>query len=360
MSGRIHHIDVAKGISIILVVANHSAFRTVAPDFFVATSLLRLPLFFFLSGIFFSAKSSGNEFVLRKADALLKPYFITLTVMWLGAWLLFADGPKHGFSGVFYGSGMTIALMPIWFLPHLFLVHVFAYLVIERFNLKPGQPKLAFAVLVIGFLAGVMFIYWLDSTGLQVRNESRARVGFPFSSDVLPMSLSFFLAGYLLRSYIVQFKPDLKLAFLFLLLYTLIGMLGSAYLDFNGRILHQPLLIIVGAMMGVYLVLTLSCFIATRAWMRNIFIEVGQAGLIILIFHSFFVGYLYRYLLPTLKEMPEIRSIAIFAIFLLGIAGPLAIRALIVRSPLLRKLYLPIPFRSPAEKAPMAQNGVMD
>lgn len=71
-------IDIAKGISIALVALNHSA---IPEDQIAVTdnfNLFRLPLFFFLSGIFFSSYASTGKFLLKKSDALLKPYFIVL------------------------------------------------------------------------------------------------------------------------------------------------------------------------------------------------------------------------------------------------------------------------------------------
>lgn len=49
--GRSLHIDVAKGISIILVALSHSNFIYFAPKFSSALALFRMPLILFLSGI---------------------------------------------------------------------------------------------------------------------------------------------------------------------------------------------------------------------------------------------------------------------------------------------------------------------
>lgn len=343
MSQRLHHIDVAKGISIILVVANHSAFRAVAPEFFVATSSLRLPLFFFLSGIFFSIKWPPGEFTLRKADALLKPYFLTLFVLWLLD-IVFLTPAEFGLSGIFYASGMTISLMPIWFLPHLFLVHVTSYFVVRMLPSLTLRVETVVVLAFVIFLLGAGVILMLDITALQVRNIEDARVGLPFSADVLLMSLSFFLAGVYLKRQVINLTPISVLAWLFVLIYLVANVLGSPYLDFNGRIIKQSWLVFLCAGMGIYIVLSISYWLVRFDAVRQFLVEVGQAGLIILVFHSFFVGSLYRFLLPQLKEQPLLHGVSVVVIFVLGVLGPLWIRELIVRLSWLRALYLPLPF----------------
>ncbi|BFM09029.1 acyltransferase family protein [Halioxenophilus aromaticivorans] len=340
---RLHHVDVAKGISIILVVANHSALRATAPDFFNATSSLRLPLFFFLSGIFFSLKWSPVEFVIRKADALLKPFFVTLVAM-LGLDFLIGYASGFDFPGVVYASGMTISLMPLWFLPHLFLVHSTAYCIITKYGSYLAQPKGAVYVLVIGFALGAGLIGLLDWSAIQVRNHEDARVGWPFSLDVLPMTLAFFLAGYLLREKVKSLKPDYRVAILFGLLFLFINVVADPYLDFNGRILKQPWLILPCAVMGIYSVLVFSSFIGRFQNVRQAFVKVGQSGLIILVFHSFFVGDLYRWLLPDLKHKPLVHALVVVGTFLLGIAGPLLLERVIRGNTVLKALYLPLNF----------------
>ena len=354
MVDRLHHIDIAKGISIVLVVANHSAFRAAAPEFFNATSSLRLPLFFFLSGIFFNTKWSAEEFTLRKADALLKPYLVTLLALQLFWWLL-GSASKHDVVGIFYASGMTIELMPLWFLPHLFLVHMAAFWLVRRFGVDTASVPAALALVVLGFLMGALLIRGLDATSIQVRNDDDARVGWPLSADVLLMSLAFFLAGFLLRYQIRSFTPKPALVVVFIVAFFAIAMIGRPYLDFNGRILMQPLLVAVSAIISVYCVLAFSYWLAAISSCRRALVRIGQAGLIILVFHSFFVGSLYRLLLPYLEDHPLAHGVSVCLIFLLGILGPLYIDTFIRRVAWLRWLYLPLPFgrtRAPAPIAP--------
>ncbi|MEW8495846.1 MAG: acyltransferase family protein, partial [Candidatus Thiodiazotropha taylori] len=63
MGVRVKHVDIAKGISITLVAMFHTKLRIFVPDIVDPLSLFRLPLFFFLSGIFFSWAAAPGAFV---------------------------------------------------------------------------------------------------------------------------------------------------------------------------------------------------------------------------------------------------------------------------------------------------------
>jgi fucose 4-O-acetylase-like acetyltransferase len=79
---RLRHVDIAKGIAIILVVFVHNRF--VMHDrgklFNILSSFL-LPLFFFLSGIFFNPTEPFKRILIKRADSLLKPYYVTLLML---------------------------------------------------------------------------------------------------------------------------------------------------------------------------------------------------------------------------------------------------------------------------------------
>jgi fucose 4-O-acetylase-like acetyltransferase len=58
MGSRLEHIDVAKGIGIILVVLGHNwIIRTEKGELFRIIFSFHMPLFFFLSGVLFKAQS---------------------------------------------------------------------------------------------------------------------------------------------------------------------------------------------------------------------------------------------------------------------------------------------------------------
>ena len=58
ISKRIEYIDIARGIGILLVVMGHNDFSLISPFLFKLIYSFHMPLFFFMSGIFFKPHSS--------------------------------------------------------------------------------------------------------------------------------------------------------------------------------------------------------------------------------------------------------------------------------------------------------------
>ena len=73
---RIEYIDLAKGICITLVVMLHLSFLggvKFSVEYYLQT--FRMPLYYFLSGCFFKAYGGFWDFVKRKTNKLLIPFF---------------------------------------------------------------------------------------------------------------------------------------------------------------------------------------------------------------------------------------------------------------------------------------------
>src|SRR5512144_3032083 len=78
MKKRLEYIDIAKGIGILLVVMGHNDFSLVSPFFYKFIYAFHMPLFFFLSGMFFKAELPFLTVLRRRFDTLLKPYLFTI------------------------------------------------------------------------------------------------------------------------------------------------------------------------------------------------------------------------------------------------------------------------------------------
>ena len=121
---RIDYFDLAKGLCIFLVVFHHYCSYSYVSEplafrcFFKA---FRLPLYFFLSGVFFKRYGGLLDFIKRKCNKLLIPF----------AFWFFLDVLLGKFCKISLSSGV------IWFLLCLFEVNIFFYvisLVSERFG----------------------------------------------------------------------------------------------------------------------------------------------------------------------------------------------------------------------------------
>ncbi|MBR6078396.1 MAG: acyltransferase family protein [Paludibacteraceae bacterium] len=96
---RIEFIDLAKGFCILLVVAHH-----VSTDYAVCQvgTLFRMPLYYFLSGLFFKTYGSFADFTIKKINRLIIPMVF-----------FYAIGKALGHLNV-----------PYWFLLSLFEVNI--------------------------------------------------------------------------------------------------------------------------------------------------------------------------------------------------------------------------------------------
>ena len=98
-------LDTAKGIGIILVIIGHSMFpmHTLIDSF-------HMPLFFVLSGLTFSAKSTFRSFVAKKAKRILFPFAFWSILSYI--------------LGIYNG--------PLWFLYTLFCALLIAWLLVKK------------------------------------------------------------------------------------------------------------------------------------------------------------------------------------------------------------------------------------
>ena len=211
---RMDWIDMAKGYGIILVMIAHLCEWT--PVGRVIYSF-HMPLFFLLSGYLFSIRGSFPEFLKRKAQGMLIPYFALAVPMIL--WDMFVEkGGLHwpyapmiangkimsldGYGGTFNWDsvraqkpldvlerdvlGLLIQkrMWTFWFLACLFLVSLLFY-VLVRF-LKKEWVRL----IIVSAIAAAGFVYsFLGGRAL------------PWNVDLVLTVLPFFYVGWLLKKY---------------------------------------------------------------------------------------------------------------------------------------------------------------
>ena len=157
---RIQWIDIAKGISIILVVYGHSGLNNV-PIIGSWLHAYRMPFFFFVSGLLFSGAKYDTivPFLRKRVKTLYRPYFLFSAVLMLGIWLL--NDPRfstreHMLQYIKTGwEGWAL-----WFIPVLSLTEILFYYVTKICN-RGGEISFLFTLAIIGRLA---YIYSLTNT----------------------------------------------------------------------------------------------------------------------------------------------------------------------------------------------------
>jgi polysaccharide biosynthesis protein PslL len=125
--------------------------------------------------------------------------------------------------------------------------------------------------------------------------------GLPFSIDVLLFSLPFFILGFLLKNNILNMRLNLLLVTVSMIGFVLISLFTDAHLDLNRRHVIEPLFSVLGAFLGIYIVLFFSLLISKSEKMSYFPALFGSSSLFILIFHHFLLNYgakVFNILLP--------------------------------------------------------------
>lgn len=284
MTDSVRHqgIDIARGMAALLIMTGHAlAFRQ-QTGWLADSSHIGSPLFFFLSGVFLSLPQSWPIWSMQKADALLKPYLLVLAAMGVAYAILGRMDWLNYVSGVLFANGSSIVLLPLWFLPHLFLSLCCAALL-----LWVGCSSTVWWIFVLAVLACVPSILAMLPA-------------LPLSADLLPVSIPLVIAGYLLSRRVKGFTANLPLfcvasaIFFGLLLYR------GAAIDMNLRIYRDHFYTPVFIASGIFVLLCVAAWLQTVRWLGEGLAFLGRYSLLVLLFHFLWLRRIFHYL----KESP--------------------------------------------------------
>ncbi len=296
---RLVSIDIARGLGILLVVLGHTLAEA---NYHVQNTTVlflgqliysfHMPLFFFISGMFFNPEIRFVDLLKRRFDSLLKPYLFTIFLIYFVS--IFYD-KNLGLSTALlrivkalYGNSYYLELYwsQIWFLPALFALNLFALAFYTVFKRLPVWSL--FLGLLATLAVGVWTINWfmpfkLDWLGLNLELS-----GLPFSLDILLVCSFFFILGreVYARVPLEVFAP------LWVLLVSAAVCLGlnlysPAILGLNFRVYDAPVIVTLEALAGIVFVLSLSHWIEKLGgWVSQALQYYGKISLIVLIFHS--------------------------------------------------------------------------
>lgn len=178
---RIDFIDLAKGICILMVVMAHSGFFIMIPGW----TIVRMPLYFILSGLFFKSYGGGLQFTLKKVNKILIPFLFFYLFSYVCFYLIKVIRPEllitdaRGILDLF--DNRQFFNGPLWFLLALFWCNVFFCYIVSY--VRKDAYRIIF-VLVLGFIG-----WFLGNTNTFI----------PLFIDVALTSLPFFTFGYYLK-----------------------------------------------------------------------------------------------------------------------------------------------------------------
>jgi fucose 4-O-acetylase-like acetyltransferase len=296
MSQRIVSIDIAKGIGILLVVLAHNGLQTIFPFLHQFIYAFHMPLFFFLSGMFFKPETGFVELLKKRFNSLLLPYFFTIFLIYFFEIFLGKMGLPIAWSRIvkaFYGNGFFLDWVAMWFLPALFVMNLVAfvfYRLLGHFRM-PWPRWLALAAMQA---VGVLTLDRFVSFDLNLLGRSLSLQGLPFSLDLALVGGFFFVLGHEVYRQIPQewFSRWWVLLGAGALLLGLVWF-SPASIDLNTRRWDAPLLNTVEALAGIALVLAISWQMGRGpAWLVNFFSYMGRISVLILIFHNPVQSYL--------------------------------------------------------------------
>lgn len=178
---RIEFIDLAKGVCILLVVAGHCGVPIPIPGF----NMMRMPLYFILSGLFFKDYGGFLQLLVKKINKILIPFLFFYIVAYI---------PFYFFN--YYKPGLIVSQAqgifdifnnrqffngPIWFLLALFWCNLIFCTI--SLNVRNSYAQ-GLIVMILGFIGTYLGI-----------NE----IFLPCYVDVSLTALPFFYFGYILR-----------------------------------------------------------------------------------------------------------------------------------------------------------------
>ena len=333
-------VDIAKGIGILFVVFGHNPI-VLQPkgELFNVIFSFHMPLFFFLSGIFFKPNKSFVDTFTNKADSLLKPYFTTLLFIGIAFALITSEDIIYYSIGMLYGNGTTIKWVPLWFLTHLFAVLIFSWALVNLFieKLKTKNHRIYFLVLMLVF--GVMFIKYFWQIEINLYGKTYILPGLPFSLDIVFITSSYFLLGHYSSKYVLSFKPTNLIVIISMGLFIGCHYLFDRTIDLNLRVFDGYIIPTIQSLSAIYIILSMSYYAQASHIIRSALSYLGISSIFILIFHSFFQSKAYAL---AINYYGEKSFISISFAFLAGIIAPVLMWYIVKKSDYLSLFYMPI------------------
>lgn len=315
-------VSIAKGICIILMVYCHAGCSIIQHNFIY---MFHMPLFFFVSGYCFKEKYllDVKSFVRNKLKGIWWPY-----VKWVSIFTLL-----HNLFikvGIFYdGFGYRNVRMTYYSLKEIF-VHL-----LNTLRFCHGELLLAgFWFLFTLFMASIIFFIltkFIRNKYIVVAVAFTCMLVFNYFSYTLPLlhigdkefqAVFFMSMGFIYRSesnintYIYHLLMNKAVV---LILFVLV-FIGSIYFPSEMINLETKTIIPYSliAILGIFLVFSLSCYIIRYENVNKMFTYVGDNTLPILVWHFFlfkvislFIIWIYGLDIKNLSEFPTIKYLSL-------------------------------------------------
>ncbi len=305
---RIEYFDLMKGVCIVLVVISHCCEEfDIKGNLHVWSMLehLRMPLYFFLSGMFFKEYSCFIDFVVRKFNKLIVPFlfFAVITVI---PKLLSGELPcellyvKKHISWMLKYSGY------LWFLRALFFANILYYVY------NKAVAGYSFKVRAIVVLC-VTALGWCVNSFMPLEGNFRSDYAYLSSAVTAFLVMPFFFVASSVREPLLRLRSVgmLRLSVLFCLSLAVcyFTVSGGVYLA-NAKVQNNVMLFYIAAFAAILCVWCI-CYAAKRVWYLSF---VGRYSIIVYLVHC--------PLLSMFVYMGLFDNVYLLAVVLLGLMPP--------------------------------------
>jgi len=321
---RIEWIDTAKGFCIMLVVFNHTFLFLdlkdhIPPILYDYLNSFRMPLYFFLSGVFFKTYGSLSNFTRKKINKLIIPFLFFYTVFSIlipyitikagyNYPYVNSENSLYSFCFDFYNNDCQLVNGPLWFLLCLFEINIIFYVINSVFKKESNIYLLSIICGAIGITLSVLSI------------------NIPISIDTSFTCLPFFCFGYYIRNHttIISNKNIDNRLILYSMACGIILIFFTRHVEFHTNELSNSSLFTVhiAGITGTMMVI----FLSKRIGKIYLISYLGRFSIIILCTHLLLIE-LY---LPLLNRfLPQIPCL--FILFIIIIISELVIIPLFVK-----------------------------
>jgi fucose 4-O-acetylase-like acetyltransferase len=290
MPARQLHVDIARGIGIALVVLGHNPTINADPGItYRVIYSFHMPLFFFLSGMFLRPDMPIGEWAIDRAESLLKPYLVT-TMLWAPWFVIALDNSMLGYvARALYGSGRAVPVIGLWFLPHLFVLSLFSWLVVRHARSRAWPPEYVAALLLGSIVVGSAFGRFFMELPWQGRIISTP--GLPWGIDLVVLTAPFFLSGYYLRDRVLRMQGAWPALLVGISLLAFCHTVDVNQMGLAGRRYGNPVFATLAAAGGICAVLGASRLLATAGGaLAPMLAYLGAGSLFVLLFHGIAQG----------------------------------------------------------------------
>lgn len=287
MEKRLSYIDALRGLAILFIVFGHIPMYCYhTEDEFTSircfTSLVQLPIFFFVSGFVFRIKNmsitwvGGSKFILNKFIQLIIPTIIIATIYFL----LNDNSLTQYFSDKFKGGyWFTLTLFEFIFIQYIWEIFT------EKIHIRTNNIVYSSLSLL---LSGILYLLSLPNITLKIGDIGNI-IGIPMFRYYL-----YFLFGIIIRNninYIVQWKYKNHLIAIIIIIFFLLFIANQIPHKLSGAVFHLNLIGIEISTLSVTFMLFYKYrdFFSSKHRAATLFKFIGKRTLEIYLLHYFFL-----------------------------------------------------------------------